>query len=230
MSHCYNAYFLRMVQREKSYAEEIKLLDEIHLHGVSGLLACTGYSNPGVDTDQISRSVMERLAVIQSRPRSDLIRLSKSIQVFDLITLPEVIPTNLLDFEELAKSSGKANLDYWSIQRVRELFGSYSTIAQLIKTIFIEGDKHLDELRIMQSELDGTNNQLRNAHALIKRNKLKQDVSFSEEELKALIDRHRFPTSDKVNLTKLGKELGCYRDTAKRILFNHNLGRYANIN
>ncbi|MBL6992217.1 MAG: hypothetical protein ISR65_20700 [Bacteriovoracaceae bacterium] len=68
------------------------------------------------------------------------------------------------------------------------------------------------------------------AQNIIKKQRLeKRAGNLSEEQMKTLIDKHRFASSEKANLTAMGNELGLHKDTVKKRILDYDLSRYAKL-
>jgi hypothetical protein len=79
-----------------------------------------------------------------------------------------------------------------------------------------------------ESELMTHRNLLRvTTQKLVMEKKRRRSKDYSPEDLKKIVDRNRFKTSGKANLTKVGRMLGVNHETAKKIIDTAGLLYYA---
>ncbi len=209
--------------------QDIELTEHIFLTAYRYADFCRMYRDPDKDTEDFKYTIAKGLKSFQEEDVKELTRIADSFHSSFKVMFPEIIMTEILRLGFQGFTPETSYPPQWNVEQIEEIFKSYASIAILLNLILREKRKHEDEIRVLKSDIAGINNQLKTAHTVVKRAKLKKDINISVEDLKVLIDSCRFPTSGTVNLTKLGKKLGYGKDTAKKIIINSDLSRYANL-
>jgi len=215
---------------ENNSKNNVELAEYIYLSAYGAMRNCVMYLGQSKDAESYKYGIYDNIKSFQHDDLPVLKKIAESIQCEFKIIFPEVIDIDLLNYGIAGFTPETTFAPTWNVEAIEEIFRSYANIANLLSILLRERNKFAQKIKIIESDNRGLNHQLSNAHAVVKRSKLSAQYSINEIDLKVLIDKNRFKGTGKVNLTKLGRDLGCGKDTAKKIIINHQLSRYALIN